>query len=89
VSLDFHMKPIGVVRCTRTRAVDDHWQQERSEIELDAAQFTPEAVLGIDAFSHIAVLYVMHEVDPADVERGARHPRNRTDWPRVGTSRIG
>jgi tRNA (Thr-GGU) A37 N-methylase len=26
----------------------------------------------------------MHQVDPAKVETGARHPRERKDWPLVG-----
>lgn len=57
---------------------------ERSEIELDGAQFTPEALAGLDGFSHVLVVYVMHAVDPGDVEKVARHPRNRADWPKVG-----
>jgi tRNA-Thr(GGU) m(6)t(6)A37 methyltransferase TsaA len=41
-------------------------------------------VAGLDAFSHLDVLYVFHLVEPGDVNLGARHPRGRTDWPRVG-----
>jgi tRNA (adenine37-N6)-methyltransferase len=78
------MKPIGVVRSTRKEAADDHWSSERVEIELDAAQFSTEAVAGLDGFSHLEVIYFMHGVEPDEVETGARHPRNRKDWPKVG-----
>jgi tRNA-Thr(GGU) m(6)t(6)A37 methyltransferase TsaA len=78
------MAPVGVVRCTRKQAMDDNWSAESAEIELDAQRFSPESLLGLDAFSHVQILYVMHAVDEGDVEMRARHPRNRTDWPEVG-----
>ena len=46
------MKPVGVVHGTRKQATDDRWLAERAEIELDAAQCSPEALAGLDAFSH-------------------------------------
>ena len=78
------MKPIGVVHCTRSTATDDHWSSERSELELDAQQFTPEALAGLASFSHVLVLFLMHGVATDDVETAARHPRHRSDWPKVG-----
>jgi tRNA (Thr-GGU) A37 N-methylase len=30
------------------------------------------------------VLFCFHLVDPAQVQRGARHPRSNPDWPAVG-----
>jgi tRNA-Thr(GGU) m(6)t(6)A37 methyltransferase TsaA len=78
------MTPIGVVHCTRREAVDDDWDREQVELELDATRFTPEALAGLDAFSHVEIVYVMHGVAEEDVELTARHPRNRADWPRVG-----
>jgi tRNA-Thr(GGU) m(6)t(6)A37 methyltransferase TsaA len=80
----FVMKPIGTVHCTRNQPTDDHWSREETVIELDASQFTPDALAGLDDFSHLCVLYVMHAVDEGDVETAARHPRNRADWPKVG-----
>jgi tRNA (adenine37-N6)-methyltransferase len=78
------LTPIGVVHCTRKAQTDDHWDEERSEIALDASQFSPDALRGLDAFSHVQVLYVMHGISEGDVELKARHPRNRADWPEVG-----
>jgi tRNA (Thr-GGU) A37 N-methylase len=76
--------PIGHVRGGRAEAVDDAWDAVEAEIVLDPAQLGPDAALGLDAFSHIVVVFVFDRLDPAKVERGARHPRGRQDWPRVG-----
>jgi tRNA-Thr(GGU) m(6)t(6)A37 methyltransferase TsaA len=78
------MTPIGTVRSTRTATEDDDWDSVLSSIELDAAQFTAEALTGLETFSHIEVVYLFDRVDPAKVEKGARHPRNNTAWPKVG-----
>src|SRR5215207_3786341 len=39
---------------------------------------------GLDAFSHVEVVFVFDQVDESAVTLGARHPRGRSDWPRVG-----
>ena len=78
------LRAIGTVRCTRQEMVDDDWERERARIELDPARFTAEALLGVDAFSHVEILFYLHGVDAARLETGARHPRNNPDWPRVG-----
>jgi tRNA-Thr(GGU) m(6)t(6)A37 methyltransferase TsaA len=79
----FHLVPIGTVRGGRAEPVDDGWASEVCTIELDV-RFDAEAVLGLDAFSHLEVVFVFDRVDEASVELKARHPRERTDWPRVG-----
>ncbi|WP_372491063.1 TrmO family methyltransferase domain-containing protein [Falsiroseomonas oryziterrae] len=76
--------PIGHVRGGRAEPVDDAWDGVEAEIVLDPAQLGPDAALGLDAFSHIVVVFVFHQLDPAKLERNARHPRGRADWPRVG-----
>jgi tRNA-Thr(GGU) m(6)t(6)A37 methyltransferase TsaA len=78
------MTPIGTVRSSRTAPVDDHWDAVASSIELDAAQLGPESLAGLDAFSHVEVVYVFDRVDAARVETGARHPRDNAAWPKVG-----
>jgi tRNA (adenine37-N6)-methyltransferase len=80
----FEVVPIGVVRGGRDEVRDDDWDAETATIELDAAQFGVEAAAGLDAFSHVEVVYLFDRVDPAGVERGARHPRGNSAWPRVG-----
>lgn len=78
------VRPIGTVRAPRTEALDDNWGSVRSVVELDAGQFTPDVVAGLHAFSHVEVVYFFHKVPESKIESGARHPRNNTDWPRVG-----
>src|SRR5262249_40455092 len=39
---------------------------------------------GLEAFSHLEVVYCFHAVPLDRVETGARHPRGRSDWPLVG-----
>jgi tRNA (Thr-GGU) A37 N-methylase len=78
------LTPIGTIRCTRASVSDDDWEREQSYIELDTARLSGEAFLGIEAFSHVEVIFYMDRVDPARIETGARHPRNNPEWPSVG-----
>jgi tRNA-Thr(GGU) m(6)t(6)A37 methyltransferase TsaA len=77
------MTPIGVVRTRRSTTRDDFWGNVTSTIEIDA-RFPEEALAGLADFSHLEVVYQFHAVPLDRVETGARHPRNRTDWPLVG-----
>jgi tRNA-Thr(GGU) m(6)t(6)A37 methyltransferase TsaA len=77
------IEPIGYVRAPRPHAEDDYWGGEEATIVL-AAGFTPEALQGLGEFSHAEVLFLFHEVEPAKIVAGARHPRNNRDWPAVG-----
>lgn len=78
------MEPIGHVRGGRADPIDDDWGASRAAIELDAGRFTDEALMGIDAFSHAEVVYVFDKVGDDEIVTAARHPRGRTDWPKVG-----
>ncbi|MFJ7264843.1 SAM-dependent methyltransferase [Streptomyces globosus] len=77
-------EPVAVVVGGRTDAVDDDWGCETALIRLDAARFGPEALYGLDAFSHAEVVYHFDRVPPGKVESGARRPRGNPDWPLVG-----
>jgi len=74
---------IATVRSPRKDLSDDFWGAVEAEIVLEEA-FGPEALFGLTDFSHVEVLFLMHQVDPAKIETGARHPRERADWPLVG-----
>lgn len=82
--MDFSMRPIGWVRGGRVEAVDDDWGSVEATIELDTDVIGPDALRGLDEFSHLDVIYVFHEVDPAKATTGARHPRGNSAWPEVG-----
>ncbi len=81
---EVRIRPLGVVRSPRADLSDDHWGNLTSVIELEAGRLTPESVRGLDQFSHLEVIWFLHRVTERDVESGARHPRNRPDWPLVG-----
>lgn len=80
----FTMSPIGHVQCARSEPIDDNWDSLPAVIELDPSRFDGEALLGLDSFSHVEVIYLFHRVNEADANLGARHPRGNTDWPKVG-----
>ena len=74
---------IGVVRSPRDEAIDDEWGGMAARIELDP-RFEPDALAGLDAFSHAEILFHFDRVDPAKIVSGARHPRDNRDWPAIG-----
>jgi tRNA-Thr(GGU) m(6)t(6)A37 methyltransferase TsaA len=80
----FELTAIGHVVGGRTEPDDDEWAQVRAVIHLDGERYGPQALAGLDAFSHLEVVYVFDRADPAATETGSRHPRGRADWPTVG-----
>ena len=77
------LEPIGHVRGGRVENEDDAWGAVEAEIEL-AEALPPEALKGLDAFSHALVVFQFDRIDPADVKTGARRPRGNPAWPEVG-----
>jgi len=77
------VEPIAHVAAARERPDDDYWGGAQACITLTDA-FTPQALTGLDEFSHVEVLFSFHQVQPSQVLCGARHPRNNPAWPRVG-----
>jgi tRNA (adenine37-N6)-methyltransferase len=71
-AMEFAMKAVGQVSGGRANAIDDDWGKSRARIVLDPAQFEASALAGLGDFSHAEIVY------------GARHPRGRTDWPKIG-----
>ena len=82
--VSFAIDAIGYVRGGRADPVDDDWGESRCTIELDPDAFGPEALAGLDSFSHAEVIFLFDRVRPEKIETGARHPRGREDWPLVG-----
>jgi len=80
----YEVEPVGHVAGGRTEPIDDDWGASRATIRLDEARFGIEALAGLDTFSHAEILFLFDRVGDDEVETGARHPRGRTDWPRVG-----
>ncbi|MER7154303.1 SAM-dependent methyltransferase [Streptomyces lydicus] len=78
------LRPVGRVVGGRSEVRDDDWGPVSAVIRLDAAQFGPDALAGLDDFSHLEVVYHFDRVPVEKMETGARHPRGNTDWPLVG-----
>jgi len=83
MTVRFEAEPIGYVEAARTSAEDDYWGGEEACIVL-APRFEPEALQGIEAFSHAEVLFFFDRVDGSRTVAGARRPRNNPAWPAVG-----
>jgi tRNA-Thr(GGU) m(6)t(6)A37 methyltransferase TsaA len=76
--------PVGVVHSSVTSPTDDIWGGLVSQIELDPVRFSPQSLAGLEEFSHVQVLFHLHRVTDETIVTGARHPRGRADWPKVG-----
>ncbi|SNS10760.1 tRNA-Thr(GGU) m(6)t(6)A37 methyltransferase TsaA [Geodermatophilus saharensis] len=76
--------PIGRVASPRTEPLDDDWDSVTATVTLDPARFGPDALRGLEEFSHVEVVYLFDRVDPGAVQTGARRPRGNPDWPEVG-----
>lgn len=82
--MGYLIEAIGHVRGGRDEPTDDHWGANRSVIDLDPSWFEAECLDGLSDFSHAEIIFCFDRVEPEEIEFGARHPRDREDWPRVG-----
>ncbi len=81
--MNFQTGAIGFVGAIRPHAEDDYWGGEQACITLTKS-FSDEAFQSLSEFSHAEILFVFHAVDSSKIVTGARHPRNNSDWPKVG-----
>jgi tRNA (adenine37-N6)-methyltransferase len=79
----YTVAPIGVVRSSRVEPTDDHWLSESAQIILDES-LPVEALDGIEAFSHLEIVFLLDRVRDEEICLGARHPRGNTAYPPVG-----
>ena len=82
--MNVDITPIGRVVGGRNEPIDDDWGPVEAELVLDGGHLRTDATAGLEAFSHIEVVFVFDRVDPDMVITGARHPRGNPDWPAVG-----
>lgn len=79
-----HIEPIGIVHGGRSEPLDDDWGGVVSSVVLDASRFGPEALWGLDEFSHVDVVFHFDRVDESTIHLEARRPRENPEWPEVG-----
>ncbi len=82
--MEILLEPIAYVRNVRKEMEDDNWGEVVSRIEL-AAGIIPDALNGIEAFSHLNIIFFMDKVDDGKARPQYRHPRNDESLPKVGT----
>ncbi len=78
------LTPIGRVSSARSEPMDDGWDAVESKVILDPDYFRTDATLGLETFSHVEVVYHFDRVPDGEIQAGARHPRGRIDWPKIG-----
>jgi len=81
-SLDISLKVLGTVRNGIKQRPESGWEKIVSEIVVDSR--LTEALDGLEEFSHIIVIYWMHQVPALDKVPTKVHPRGRQDLPLVG-----
>ncbi len=75
------MAPIGVVRTAAKEAVDQGWGAVVSEVVV--RQDLVDGLRGLDQFSHVIVVYLMHEAEFVPERDLVRRPRGREDMPEL------
>ncbi len=73
--MPYLIEPVAFITAVRKNPDDDFWGGETAAITL-ADSIDESALEGVDAFSHVEVLFVFHQVPEDKVVIGARHPRN-------------
>jgi tRNA-Thr(GGU) m(6)t(6)A37 methyltransferase TsaA len=76
------IEPIGIVHSPIKEGRDHKWGEVVSEIHI--TNTLKKGVQGLDAFSHIVVVFYMHKASFCIKEDLMRHPRGRDDMPLVG-----
>jgi tRNA (adenine37-N6)-methyltransferase len=80
--MKIELQPVAFVKNSRTEAVDDHWGNIISEIEL--VQQIPEAAFdNIELFSHLDIFYFFDKAAAGKIEY-SRSPRGNPAYPVMG-----
>ena len=77
-----NLEPIGVVKSPVKEPTDENWGQVIAEIHLDDS--LAPGLKGLDRFSHIIVVFFMHQSSFAPATDLVRRPQERVDMPEAG-----
>ena len=77
------IEPVAYVETPRTQVEDDFWGEHQACVALTES-FTSEALLGLDEFSHVEILFLFHGVTESQAVTTTRRPRRNPEWPEVG-----
>ena len=76
------LEQIGVVKSPVTEGVDEGWGAVTSEMVIDEEY--AQGLTGLDAFSHILVVFYMHRFTFDAGSHLVRRSQGRSDMPKVG-----
>lgn len=76
------LDPIGIVKSPVTEAVDEGWGPVVAEIELEP-QYAA-GTQGLEDFSHVLVVFLMHRATFDPQRHLIRRPRGLADMPELG-----
>ncbi len=74
-------KPIGVIRTT---AIGDEVRDKTRTSQVVLRKELTTALDGVDGFSHLFVLFLLHAVSESQLEKVKVHPQGRKDMPLLG-----
>lgn len=80
--MDILLKPVATVNNNRETPTDDFWGDTISAITL-APDIPDDAFDGLEAFSHLEIIYYFNQVNPQKIAYSG-HPRGNQNWPKVG-----
>jgi len=80
--MQIDIKSIGCVCNEYHSRPDEGWKDVVSTVQLDR-QYA-DALYGLDEFSHIMVLFWLHQVEKQSKTRSRVHPMGKEHLPRVG-----
>jgi tRNA (adenine37-N6)-methyltransferase len=78
-----NLEPIGIVKSPVAEAVDENWGGVVAEIHL--LESMAPGLRGIEEFSHLLVIFFMHEAAFDPKTQLVRRARGRSDMPLAGT----
>ena len=80
--MEIVVKPVAFVINTRNEITDDFWGSVVSKIVL-VDDISAAAFDGIDAFSHLEIIFHFNQSHPAKIVFSG-HPRGNKEWPYTG-----
>jgi len=75
-------RPIGFIESPVTKMSQGNWRQVQSQIHLHD-EYT-DGLKGLEKFSHVLVVFCMHEAQFSPSEHLLRRPRGQANLPEVG-----
>lgn len=80
--MKIEIEPIGFVRSPVHDPVEENWGKVVSEIHIDEA--LAPGLKNLEDWSHVVVIFYMHEIRFDPERHLVRRPRGRDDMPQVG-----